>query len=173
MITLVLLSIFGVSGWGMFGLAFRKYRQTNNVLNHTLQNYHATPLKELVSNFREFVQGVDGRVSPEIDTALKQLEAHHENKAIEVKPIDGVISLVKGINKISIPDNNIWKLMLADINLENDDEKKVEVILRWGSNYHFNANWQMSILNMFPLFNSQQAYRNKLRKYFDKNHGLV
>jgi hypothetical protein len=161
MILLIALSL-----WVMLS-AFFIVEQSNTIgklqkqLDETQNGLHSnTPIKELAAEFRSFVEGIDGIVSPEVDEALKKLE-NTPQKAL------GANSWAFG-GRIK-PSPEMWKLIMGDIQNTNSTAEVRSIIERLGIKYVFSIEQQYDILK--EITNPDCAkYRERLRDYFAKHH---
>lgn len=146
----------------------------NNELREQLNNQQlnpTTPLKELAAEFRSFVEGVDGRISPEVDLALKQLETREVPKqedATNIRPKNKCGKLLMGKKEYDLFWAE-WKTIgvLNDDKsgriVHDDGEETIQLVKSWGKGYIYSKQQQVDIL---ARLNIPEA-RKQLRDYFD------
>lgn len=127
-----------------------------------LLNSNATPVKELAADFRSFVESVDGKVSPEVDEAIKQLEG-----SIEIKSSSLLVDKKLAIKpRRSIIMGPVYDLFMNEFVAGEDDWERYTIIERWGKKWLFPLKRQVELVIYFD----DADYREDLREYFDKHH---
>ena len=156
-VMLIMANIACVFGWV---ITERELRQTKKLLE-AAQNT-STPIKELTSNFRDFVQSIDGHVSPEVDAAIKKLEEEQKPKLLP--PPAPAKSKKTQRAVISV---GVWNLFVADFKAAEDSDEKISVIRRWGKRYIFTLKEQVELVSI-KTFDDYE--REELREYFEEDH---
>lgn len=167
MITALILGyLFGISGWFLLVKSQMKYKEAARLLEAAYQSQHATPIKELVANFREFTKGFDGAISPEVDAALIQLEAHEMPKQLPAHAPEKQKEQPKKQGGRILMDKETWKLFAEDFDGESGDIRKKAVVYRWGKRYTFTLTQQCTLVKCV----TSNSSKDDLREYFDKYH---
>ena len=149
----------------------QRLRSTQKLLDDAYRNTHATPIKELAANFRDFVEGIDGKVSPEVEEAIKKLEESEGMKALPA-PKSGTAAVKpknkpkKRVDSRPVMSSEVWNLFAIDMNASGECEEKVEVVRRWGKKYIFPLDSQVQIIKVID----DSDERETLRDYFEQNH---
>lgn len=177
------LAIFSLFTLGMSLLLARRCDKLDKELTKALATTYSTPVKELAANFREFVESVDGKVSPEVDEAIKKLEASDEalparqGDVLELRgkakeSVDEFIqrfaSEGKETNKDARPPLNqeMWKLCCEELEDESYDNGIINAVEHWGKRFKFSMAQQVTAIKQL----SYDENKRTLRKYFDQNH---
>ena len=136
-----------------FASAEYRLKKTQRLLNEAQKNTYSTPIKELTANFRDFVQSIDGHVSPEVDAAIKKLETQ------ETKLLPAASS------GHQVMDKENWKLFWAEFDDEQYTTEALNVLKYWGEKFTFSLEQQSKIVRQF----NYSSDREKVRKYFKAN----
>jgi HAMP domain-containing protein len=160
--------VFILTTIGMFCLFMaerRDLKKTQKLLEAAEKTIYSTPIKELTANFRDFVQSIDGHVSPEVDAAIKKLEEEQKPKLLPPPP-PPVVSTKKK-NQRAVMNVTIWNLFVVDFKAAEDSDEKISVIRRWGKKYVFPVQSQGELVAL-KIFDDYE--REELREYFDDEH---
>lgn len=150
-IVFLISTIVFLTGWV---ITHNKHVETLKLLEEAQRNTYSTPIKELTANFRDFVQSIDGKVSPEVEEAIKKLETE------EVK------MLPAASNGRPVIDKENWKLFWGEFDDEQYTTEALKVLKYWGEKFTFSLEQQSKIVRVF----NYSSDREKVRKYFKENH---
>jgi hypothetical protein len=166
-LSLLIWAIVATTGWISWYLDSEELVKTKKLLEEARATTYSTPVKELAADFRNFVEGVDGKVSPEVEAILKKIEANEEVKALP-EPIPRSRIVISGqVNTDTRPyiDDDTWELFWEDYRNEDFDEYSVKLVKTWGNRFRFSIAQQVEILNGLDF----SDYRAMLRDYFATN----
>ena len=159
-IVFLISTIVFLTGWV---ITHNKHVQTLKLLEEAQRNTYSTPIKELASNFRDFVEGVDGKISPEVEAAIKKLE---QSEAPKVLPPANPAPKVES-NGRPMLQGEMWDLFCEEFKQENFGDEAIELVKHWGKKFRFSIKQQVKITKALNFGDEKIA----LRKYFEKNHG--
>ena len=154
-IVFLISTIVFLTGWV---ITHNKHVETLKLLEEAQRNTYSTPIKELAANFRDFVEGVDGKVSPEVEAAIKKLEAGEEIKTLP--------PAVLGSETRPYMDGEMWKLFWDEYTDESFGDDAIRLVKHWGKKFKFTTKQQIRITKELS-FGDERA---SLRKYFGENH---
>jgi len=163
-IVLFLLTITCLVGWVA---TWNKLSKTEQLLEAAYKNTYSSPIKELTANFRDFVQSIDGHVSPEVDAAIKKLEEEVKPLALPAPQILDTKNTKTGKRRIMLSmDTKTWNLFVQDLKASQYSDEKMSVIKRWGKKFIFPLEDQIDLIKLVHYDDDRRG----LRDYFDKFH---
>lgn len=119
------------------------------------------PIEELASEFRSFIESINGKLTKEDEDFIKQLEGHKSNTKL----------LTTNSQKRPVMGDEAYNLMCQDWKVEDHDYKSMfeRVIKRWGSKYIFTLKQQQAFIDCWKGTGNAKS-REHLRAYFDQYH---
>jgi hypothetical protein len=123
-----------------------------------------TPIKELVKEFRGFVESVDGAVSPEVEGALQRLEGEAAAKALP--PASSKKENTENEKEEDwCEEGDWWSAFVTDMNFSADSSYRIELLERWlERGFEFTLKRQIEFLASFK----DDYYREQVRDLFDE-----
>lgn len=131
---------------------YKKHLNTKKLLTQANTINNATPIKELATDFKNFIEGVDGKLSLEAIIALKRLENFSQE--------------MDTYSKKTIDTEN-YNLFVKEMNFSKNDYARLRIVKRWLKKFRFSQKDQTTIIcNLMK----QDYYSDNLYRIFEKEN---